>query len=230
MPYGECDSALYTALRQEGYYSQCGQDKLVTEQLLPSLHGGTFVEIGAHDGVTYSNTLYLERERGWSGVVVEPIPEVFTKLQENRHCQCLNACIFKTDGTVYFRVLDGYSQMLSGIVDEYDERHLERIERELREHGGQAREIEVQACTMSSLLTKYDLQTIDYLSIDVEGGEYEVLQGLDFGRVAVKVIGVENNYRDARIPRLLTAKGYVFKAVAGDEFYVHSSLPVAAQK
>lgn len=224
MPYGECDEALYSRLQEEGYFSQCGQDKLVAEQLLPDLRSGVFVEIGAHDGMTYSNTLYLERERGWSGIAVEPIPAVFDRLQRNRRCQCLNGCVGKVDGAVRFQILDGYSQMLSGIVDEYDERHLDRIQRELLEHGGEAHEIEVQCYSMSSLLGLYGITTIDYLSIDVEGGEHDVLLGLDFSHVTVKVIGVENNYRDARIPRLLVRNGYVFHALAGDEFYVHRSV------
>lgn len=222
MPFGECDDTLHSELKEEGYFSQCGQDKLVAEQLLPGLRNGIFVEIGAHDGITYSNTVYLERERGWQGIAVEPIPEVFNRLQRNRRCQCLNACIGKADGTVRFQALDGYSQMLSGIVDEYDERHLDRIGKELVEHGGEAREIEVQCFRMCSLLELYGVTSIDYLSIDVEGGEYDILLGLDFSRISVKVIGVENNYRDARIPRLLVRNGYVFHAMAGDEFYVHS--------
>ena len=72
--------------------SQLGQDILVDEYF-GGKRGGVFVDIGAYDGVTFSNTLMLERERGWTGVCIEPLPDVFAELRQNRGCVCVQACI-----------------------------------------------------------------------------------------------------------------------------------------
>ena len=215
------------ALRDEGYSSQCGQDKWIVETVLPGLQSGVFVDIGAHDGITFSNTFFLETQLGWNGLAVEPIPEVFERLRLNRRCAVSNLCVAARSGKAPFQVVSGYAQMLSGIVSEYEGRHVERIERELKEYGGSAREIEVNCCTLNDLLAGHDIATIDYLSIDVEGAEYSILDAFDFHCCEIRVISVENNYRDRRIPRLLTKEGFRFHSIVGDEFYVRHGPPGA---
>lgn len=81
------------ALRASGYPIQCGQDKWIIESMLPARKEGVFVDIGANDGVTLSNTLVLEKDHGWTGIAVEPIPEVFARLQANRICTVGNGCV-----------------------------------------------------------------------------------------------------------------------------------------
>jgi FkbM family methyltransferase len=207
-------------LEANGYLSQFGQDKWVAEVLLPNARPGVFVDVGAHDGISFSNTYYLERELGWSGLAVEPNPEMYTKLKRQRRCIALEGCVAPQDGRVRFLQISGYSQMLSGIVGEFDPRHKKRIENEVRVYGGSSREIEVDGYTLGNLLATYGLTHVDYLSLDVEGPEYLILESLDFRRFDVSVIGVENNYGDARMPRLLKAKGYSLHSIVGDEFYV----------
>lgn len=207
-------------LREEGYFSQYGQDKWITEEMFPGKRDGVFVDIGAHDGVTCSNTLYLEKEHGWTGVAVEPIPHVYEQLRRNRSCVAVHGCVGARGGTTTFRVISGYAEMLSGVVDEYDPRHLERIERELREHGGRFTDIEVPCFTLQSLLESNGLTRIDYLTIDVEGSEHSILRDFDFDRFEIAVIDVENNYKDASLQRLLERHGFMLHSVVGDQFYV----------
>jgi len=215
------------ALRKEGYFSQWGQDKWLVETVLPGLRSGLFVDIGAHDGVTFSNTLYLERQLGWTGLAVEPIPEVFERLQRNRSCLVINMCVGPRAGKAAFQVVSGYSEMLSGLMDEYDERHICRIQSEIETHGGGTSEIEVVCCTLNQLLELHGIDRVDYLCIDVEGAEYSILNTFDFSRCQISVISVENNYRDRRIPRLLEDKGFRFHSTVGDEFYVRHGLGTA---
>jgi len=211
-------------LRAQGYYSQYGQDKWIAETLLPGIESGVFVDVGAYDGVTFSNTLYLEERLGWTGLAVEPVPEIFEKLRRNRRCAVVNGCVASRSGKASLQVVSGYPDMLSGLVDKYDPRHRRRIGRECRIYGGECREIEVSCYRLNQLLERYGIDYVDYLSIDVEGAEYSILSTFDFGCCNISVIGVENNYKDRRIPRLLGEKGFKFHSVVGEEFYVRRGL------
>lgn len=85
--------------------------------------------------------------------------------------------------------------------------------------GGDYTDIEVECYNLNELLENHGIRQIDYLSIDVEGLEYKILEGMNFSRAHVSVIGVENNFLDLRTPALLTKKGFAFHSVVGDEFY-----------
>jgi hypothetical protein len=104
-------------------------------------------------------------------------------------------------------------------VGEYDPRHLQRIEGEICQYGGEYKDIEVDCYNINKLLKSYNISHVDYLNIDVEGVEYKILKSIDFKNIQISVIGVENNYRDWRIPSLLLSKGFVFHSIVGDEFY-----------
>ena len=93
------------ALKAEGYFSQCGQDKFIVEKLLNGLTNGVFVEVGANDGVTFSNTYFMEKNLGWTGVAVEPLPRAFRELSANRKCNVLNGCVSNFNGDVQFLAL-----------------------------------------------------------------------------------------------------------------------------
>lgn len=210
-------------LKKEGFYSQFGQDKWVIEQLLPDMRRGVFVDIGANDGITFSNTYFLEK-KGWTGLAIEPIPVIYERLVKNRTCITVNGCIAETSGKRLFRLVEGEGElnMLSGLVDEYDTRHLDRIKREIASEGGDYKDIEVNCYNFNELLDNQGISHIDYLNIDVEGGEYKILNSIDFDRVKISVIGVENNYKNPNIPKLLMKKGFVFHSVIGDDdFYLN---------
>lgn len=200
----------------EGYYSQAGQDKFVSECLFKNTPKGTFVDIGANDGVKLSNTLHFEN-KGWNGLAIEPHPKIYKKLISNRNCTCLNLGITSEKGTKIFRSIDGPVNMLSGFVDLYDKRHDERISHEINLHGGKYEDIEVPCNSLHGILEVHNIKHIDFLSIDVEGAELEILRTLDFKRVNVSVITVENNYKDFRIPRLLQKSGFRIIAMIGDD-------------
>jgi FkbM family methyltransferase len=208
-------------LRAAGFPSQYGQDRFVVERL-GGRREGVFFEVGAHDGVTFSNTWALERRFGWTGIAVEPSPAAYALLRRNRGCTVVHGCISAAAGTARFLDIEGPAAMLSGLVAHYDPRHLARIDRELEAGGGRRREVEVPCFTVAGLAAAHGLRRIDYLSIDTEGGELEILQSIDFAALDVNLISVENNYGDPRFRRLLARAGFRLAArLACDEIYQH---------
>lgn len=209
------------------YYSQEGQDRILDTEIFKEYHNGTFVDVGAHNGVLISNTFFFEKERGWSGLLIEPISEIFQELQKNRPDAILENCaVSETDGMVDFLNVTGYSEMTSGIVSNYDPRHRARIDGEVEEHGGTKTVIQVRSYPLSTLLEKHDIHHIHYLSIDVEGSEMSVIRSIDFSKVFIDVIGFENNYDDNSAPiiQYLQERGYSrFPSPCVDIFMIHSS-------
>ncbi len=206
--------------KKVGFFAQNGQDWYVTEVLFNRKTNGIFVDVGAHAGINFSNTYYLERELGWSGIAVEPNPSVFKKLQKNRSCTTLQACITDYNGTTDFLSIEGPGNMLCGIIEKYDARHMDRVNRVVSEHNGEKKIIEIQCLTINNLLEKHKLSQVDYLTIDTEGGELDILKAIDFDRFDIEVIGVENNFEETDIRKLLIGKGYELKVISGaDEIY-----------
>jgi FkbM family methyltransferase len=199
------------------YKSQFGQDQWLNDRVFHKKKNGVFVEVGAHNGIAFSNSYYFEKALGWSGLCVEPILDRFVDLQSNRTCRCVFGCAFNREGKVTFNRVTGYAEMLSGINNEYDPRHLKRVVGELRAHGGSASVVDVPCYTLSRLFTDYGLRTIDYLSIDTEGSELGVLQGIDFQRANIHVIGVEDNYPDrfGPVKDFLQARGFEMREKVG---------------
>lgn len=211
---------LQAMLRQEGYFSQYGQDKWLAETLQPGGKPGVFCEIGAYDGVVFSNTCYLEKHLGWTGVAVEPVPETYARLVANRSCRTVQGCVGARSGRAHFLEVSGYPKMLSCMVDSCDSEQLQRIRSEAAIHGGTFREIEVTVYNINELLDAEGVCDVDYMSIDVEGAEYEIIRSLDFGKRSIGIISVESNYNDCRVPATLIRQGYVLHSIVGDAFYV----------
>lgn len=202
-------------------YSQYGQDRFVLETLLGHKTGGTFIEIGAFDGVSLSNTVLLEKSFGWTGICIEALPEQFEKLKSNRNCICIQAAATDTSGgEIEFQSLSGASAMLSGRPDLYARSHTLRIAGEQRRLGTSASVIRVPTVRASEVLRQHDLRMIDYASIDVEGGEFEALKGLLAPDIRIGIIGIENNYSSRGPHEFLLAHGYKRIAKLGsDDFY-----------
>ncbi len=203
---------------ERGFASH-GQDLFVAETLR-DVAEGVFVEIGANDGVKLSNTYYFEQLGNWTGIAIEPLPTTYKKLQANRTCVTVHGCVCDYDGETSFLAIEGACEMLSGMPDRYDRRHERRIRKNLKRHAGVAREIVVPCFTLSTLLARHDIRRVDYLSVDTEGGELEILRSIDFAGFEIDVISVENNYYDPAIEAHLAAQGYALIAIAGvDEIY-----------
>jgi FkbM family methyltransferase len=207
------------------YNSQWGQDLFLDKEIFKGYRNGIFVDVGAHDGVTINNTLFFEKERGWTGINCEPLPEVFSKLQHNRpNCENLNVAINETDGTAEFMYNNGYTEMLSGLVNHYDKRHTDRLNHEIKHMGGCTQIIHVNTKKLSTVFTEKSITHVNYLSIDVEGAEYAVIKSIDFDKVFIDVIEFENNYNDTSLPIIeyLQTKEYKVVKYGPDIFMIHN--------
>ena len=199
------------------FHGQYGQDKFVAE-LIPG-RDKTFVEFGALDGLSDSNSLYFEREMGWSGLLIEANPSTFEALVRNRpDAKLCNAAIFDRTGVVDFEKIGGALYGWSGIKQSMEPLHESRIKRSVAWFD--RRTIQVPCRTLDDVLGEFGIQHIDYLSIDVEGAELAILKVFPFPRYSIDVIGVEDNYGNAELDVLIRGNGFRFlKTIGPDRFY-----------
>ena len=208
------------------YASQDKQDKYLEENVFKGHKGGVFVDVGAHDGVSINNTLYFEKYNGWTGINIEPIKEVYDKLLLNRPSSInINCAICNFDGTTDFLCNKGYTEMISGIKDTFDIRHLQRLHRENNQTGSTTTIIKVNTKKLETIFEEHKLSHINYLSIDVEGAEFEVVKSIQFDKVFIDVIGFENNFEDTgiHIIKYLENKNYVVIHKSLDIFMIHKT-------
>ena len=157
------------------YYSQLLQDKFV-DDYFKGKENGFFIEIGSHDGVSCSNTLFFEQFRNWKGLCIEPGPVEYRKLVENRKNSInINACISDYDGQSEYTYIEGYSMMLSGLSENYNNSHQMRINSEVGQNGGKIHKIKMPVFKLQSLLDRYSIIDVDYCSIDTEGSELNII-------------------------------------------------------
>lgn len=163
---------------------------------------GYFVEFGATDGNGMSNTKILDDFFAWVGILAEPNPHWKDALLKNRtNCHiCTDSCVSDTDGEmIEFAMTD--DPVFASTVEHLSPGYVN------------PNTIYVQTITLESLLKRYDApKRIDFLSIDTEGSEYDILKAFDFSKYQIDLICVEHNYdteKRSAIHRLLTSKGYV---------------------
>ena len=172
----------------EKYTSQAGQDKMIKKNFFDGKKNGFFIEIGAYDGISGSNCYHFERFLNWDGIAIEPSIIQFEKLKKNRKCKVLNNAISDEVKEVEFiEVTEGLTQM-SGINDGSFERNFNIIS---KNQASKTNSINLKTITFDEIVPKN--KDIDYLSIDIEGGEMNLLKSIDFNTNNIKVISVENN-------------------------------------
>ncbi len=199
------------------YASQAGQD-LIVDRIMNQKEGGTFVDVGAYDGVTGSNSLFFERWRNWTGVMVEPVAAQRAKAEKMRSAPCMAYAVASEKGTAEFiTVTEGFTQM-SGLSSTYDDKLLERVRSDPR-HAEKV--VKVPTRTLSEILEEADIMHPDFVSLDIEGGELAALTAFPFDKHDVTVWSIENNTADPALPALMRDRGYNLADFCGpDEIYV----------
>lgn len=200
-------------------YSQFGQDDKIID-FFGGKKKGWFVDVGAHSNG--NDTLLLEK-MGWNGICIEPCDDLFKKLTSCRTCVCRNVCIGDKDGDVDFYWNQGYTSALSGVLEYYSSEHLNRIQKENQHYGGNTTIVKKQIKRLTTLLGEVNAPThIELLKIDVEGGEYAVLCGIDFSKYTFDLITIEVNYQHEYVKskKILNNNGYEeFMTVGIDKFF-----------
>ena len=196
------------------YYSQDKQDKYLEEKVFKGYKNGFFMDVGAHDGKSLNNTLFFEENNGWTGINIEPIKKVYDTLTVIRpNCININCAVCNNDGETEFLCNTGRTEMISEIKNTFDSRHMKRLQRENKQYGSTTEIIKVKTKKLETICNSHNVSHINYLSIDVEGAEFEVIKSINFDKVFIDVIGFENNYNDSSIPIVNYLKDKNFEVI-----------------
>jgi FkbM family methyltransferase len=203
----------------EKSYSQLNQD-IECLKFYKNMPNGYYVDVGANDGISLSNTYILEKKYGWKGICMEPMPSVFEKLVSERpNAICINKAGFSESGKIvqFDEIVN--SPMLSGI-SKFNTNYNNIYSKNT---------LSVETITLTDALNAANSPAfIHYLSLDTEGSEYEILKGIDFNKYTFGLIDLEHNFKEpnrTQIREYLKERGYNFvKENKWDDVYVHRSL------
>lgn len=222
-------------------YSQIGQSIFV-DKLLGEKRDGFFIEAGANNGEKYSNSLFFELNRGWTGdfgqeifsenkssinifiyfifkgILIEPVPSFFKNIvSKNRNAYILNACIARDKPIISkFRIY----RMLTGRFKEMNVKHQKRIDKESRKSMSK---LGYFPCfSLKTIMKALNVSHVDYFSLDVEGGELDVLKSLNFNELDITTFSIEHNdYNETKeeITSLMERNGYTTEKLDEQDGY-----------
>ncbi len=196
------------------YYSQCGQDFFV-DFLLNRKSNGVYLDIGGNDPIAINNTYYFERN-GWTGLAFEPLKKYSSKWKEQRTVTCLPIALGDKQCTIFFQ--EATKDYLSRKVG------INQLETVNDDEAKTIQTYEVEQRKLCDVLAEYNLHDIDYMSLDVEGMEYEILTGIDWDKDKIKILSIENEdgfETEMKIRKFLHDKGYVYLArMSTDDIFV----------
>lgn len=203
-------------------HAQLFQDLFVA-WVLKEQRQGFFCEFGATNGVLLSNSCYLERELGWTGICAEPARGWHDELKRNRpNAQVETRCVWSTSGeTLQFKETAIKEHSTIGAFSDADTHSRRRID---------AHRYSVDTISLNDLLQQHAApKDFDYLSMDTEGSELEILRALDFARFRPRIITVEHNYTPARTEMLGLLQGHGYQRVLTecslfDDWYLDAGL------
>ena len=195
--------------------SQLGQDIWALSKT-NFKRGGFFVEFGATDGVLLSNTWLLEKQFGWKGICAEPNPKFFSQLKQNRNCQLSDQYIGRLTGDVVeFILADAY-----GGSKEFSDSDQHKGKRNAYYEAGHVTAI--TTISLDDFLEQHHAPLdIDYISIDTEGSEYDLLSSFPFNKWNVKLFTIEHNFSKQRenIQNLMEKNQYKRIEMKWDDWY-----------
>lgn len=199
-------------LGEENFYSQYRQDMLLRLFLFPGKSDGVFIDIGGNHPVTINNTYYYE-QIGWTGLAFEPVKSKNLLWREARRTECLPIALGKEEAEAEF--VEYEDDVMSGFKGEVD-------------FDGAVKDIyTVKVRPLKEVLKERGIKHVDFMSIDVEGGEIEVLEGIDFDAVHIYCILIENNKgtkKAKRVRQFLIKNGYfLFGRLWLDDVWIKKS-------
>lgn len=208
----ELDFLAYVIRNAKHSNSQIFQDLWVQFEL-GDKRDGYFVEFGACDGRTFSNSYMLEAKYGWNGVIAEPGRTWHDRLMKNRACFISRDCVYtKTGETILFNET---SEAELSAIDTFSDRDQHAAAR------AEGNRYQVKTISLRDLLIAAKApREIDYLSIDTEGSELDILSVFDFDEYRFQLITVEHNYTPLRqeLYDFLVRKGYKRKFMPFSQF------------
>jgi FkbM family methyltransferase len=203
------------------YYSQAREDEFLNDNYFKNKRNGVYIELGALDGVLYSNTKFFEDNLSWSGILIEPHPIKYDSLKINRPNNFLfNNLVSNSEKELSFRYFCDNFSGVSGVEETLPKEHFYGFYDVIHEPQGR---INIIPRTLTSIITSTNIKHIDFLSLDVEGHEYEVLLSYDFSIpidvILIETLGGSQCERDNLCRELLINNGYKFS-----EKYKHNEI------
>jgi len=210
------------------YYSQAGEDKFLFDNIFckSDLFPKTYIEMGALDGVKYSNTKFFEEQLGWHGILIEPNPVMFKKLKVNRPKNFLsNDIVSNCKETVEFAYFENENlSAVSGIKSTLTKNNKEKFfENEeawfktmRRKH---LKTLKKTPVSLDSIIEESNIKEFGFCSLDVEGHELHVLKSFSFKK-RIHFFLIEHNPNSNEIRNLLRLHNYdVFAEIAHNTIY-----------
>jgi FkbM family methyltransferase len=217
------------------FYSQCGEDKFVYDNYFKDKKYGVYLELGALDGILYSNTKYFEDNHNWTGILIEPHPDKFNLLIKNRsNNKNFNNLVSNIETPLEFLYFtDGLAQV-SGVSNTLSTHHYDAYFNNKKFETLIQKTISIHPKTLTEIVKSTNIKQIDFLSLDVEGHEYEVLQSYDFeipiNVILIEMLGVQPE-KDTLCRELLISNGYIFsKKIAHNEVFILETFQPEIQK
>lgn len=183
--------------------SQFKEDVFAFKNYFAGLTNGTYIEMGALNGQLFSNTWYFNKFLGWRGILVEATPDLFPQIIANRPDDIVvsMAVCAKPQQVHHVKfphnAFNGILEFMNGT-----NRNMENVMK--------LPKTKMPCLPLKSLLRWLSITHINFFSLDVEGGEYSVLQTFEFERVKIDVFVIERQKPDARLEELMSRNGYVF--------------------
>jgi FkbM family methyltransferase len=203
------------------FYSQFGEDRLLA-RIFEGKRSGLCIEVGANDGVNDSTTYYFEQQ-GWDCLLIEPNPDLCIAIRAVRNARLFECAASAAEGSATLYIAEGAERAhgVSGLgADEHARRRISAF-------GFVARPLQVTKRRLDDMLEEAGItRSPDFITIDVEGHELEVLQGLSIDKWKPHIILAEDNshFEDDRVPRYLNRFGYKpFRRTGVNDWYAHSS-------
>ena len=192
------------------YKSQIGQDKYFIENINKNKLNGFFVDVGAHNGITFSNTYCLEKHLNWNGLCIEVNDPIFEQLQENRSCICVNECVYSTSGLELEIEIP-----LSNAIPEGNDMLIQIKDQPVNEFAWRSQfittnNIKKKSKTLTDIFEEHNVPNIiNYMSIDIEGSDLDALKGIDFAKYTIEFLTIEWGGGRGKLPYLESIKQFL---------------------
>jgi FkbM family methyltransferase len=198
------------------YYSQCQEDLFLNKNIFKNKQNGTYIELGALDGILYSNTKFFEDSLNWKGILIEPHPEKYKLLRLNRPNNFLfNNLVSCHIEPLEYRYFVDCHAAVSGVQNTLSQHHFDTYFESNNEWNKSLlqNKIFIKPVSLTEIVKSTNLTHIDLLSLDVEGHEYEVLNSWDFSIpidiILIETLGVQPE-KDELCREILIKNNYKF--------------------
>lgn len=194
------------------FFSQHGEDAILS-RLFPTANG-TCVEVGANDGIKFSNSYYFEK-KGWRCILVEPTAELCERIRKSRNSIIFECAASDVEGEAVFHIAEG--------VDLYSSLEQQStMANFMSSENVHIKDVTVKTRRLDSILLESDIKNIDFISIDVEGHEISVLNGFSINRWKPRIVIIEDgtDLNETPVSVFMKEHGYVrFYRSGGNDWY-----------